>query len=117
MFQVSSAWLEGNTQHQAVLVFSRILLFNALVNSARSTFPAAAQHSTQKPGGITSLNKNTGLINAAPSPACGQAKARFIKSLTASLRYTQKHEPVFHLTENMGYYLLATRHRFTSRLS
>lgn len=48
-----------------------------------------------------------------PNPVCGQAKARFKKPWQ---RHEQQ-EGVFHLTENMGYCLLATGHRFNTSQS
>lgn len=99
MLQASSARLEVHIQHQAVLIFNQILCLEHLWPRLS---PAA-----QKPRGITSSNRNIGLINSSPESRVRSSKSQICKKPNGIINLYTKHEPVFQLTQNTGYCLLA----------
>lgn len=88
MFQASSAWLGVKVHHQAVLILNQIFRSVLCTRDLISIYFSSC--STAKPSGLTSLDNNIRLINAASNQECSQAKTRFVKSPTASLTCSAK---------------------------
>lgn len=94
--------------------------FNALVTSARSTSPAAAQHKKkekEKPQRHHLIFKQEHQINQRCAPfSCVRSSKRTRQQKCGSITDLHaRREPVSHSTADMGHFPLATRHCLTSR--
>ena len=85
----------------------------SLVTWARSTFPSCSTAQHRKPSGVTSLNKNIGLINAAPGSCVRSSKSQTRQQQPRGIinLHGRTRQPC--PSEKTAHCLLATTHRLT----